>query len=116
MALFWHFFFDAFGLKEDGMLFMWLLLIVFLLTLFFKIRKNHNNSEKFAKLMWILGVWGTLYGAVITFAAVGSVGIPDVDRTRFLYNGIASDMIPIVFSVIGWFIIFVLDLFLPEEQ
>jgi biopolymer transport protein ExbB/TolQ len=45
-----------------------------------------------ANVSTLLGLMGTIYGLIIAFAAVGSAGIPEADKSRFLAQGISAAM------------------------
>lgn len=59
--------------------------------------------------MFIVGLWGTLYGLILTFAATGNPNLPNDQRGLMTAGGISASLLSVFFSVVGWFIVTVIE-------
>jgi hypothetical protein len=108
--------FHGFGPAEDGFFFNWIIVLLVIYTILLKIKKQHTKVEKFSKLILILGLWGTFFiFSVVAYASATSDVIPAEDTLKFALAGTAASLVPILWSVIGWCILTLMDFFIKSE-
>jgi biopolymer transport protein ExbB/TolQ len=57
-----------------------------------KLQKRTNYLAMLANVATLTGLMGTIYGLIVSFTAVGSEGIPEAEKNRFLAAGISAAM------------------------
>ncbi|MBL7961981.1 hypothetical protein JNL27_17235 [bacterium] len=100
----------------DGSLLQYFLTIVIIGAVIFRMRKDQARAAIFTKLIWIAGVWGTLYGLCLTFLVAGNPNIP-IDKIELIRStGISASLTSVVLAAFGGFVATALDLFISKEQ
>lgn len=116
ISVFFNMFLQSFNWQVDGSYLFWLLLITIVGALFFSFRKDQVKTKQLVKIMFIVGFWGTLYGLVLTFAAVANPNIPENQKMMMMAGGISASLLSLFFSVIGWFLVSVIEIFLGQSK
>lgn len=72
--------------------------------------------NSFVKIMFIVAIWGTLFGLILTFGAVAHPAITAEQRAPMLCNGFSLSLHNLIFAVFSWFVISVLEVFLGNPK
>lgn len=115
-SMFFGMFFSSFKWIVDGSGIMWLQLITTLAAVYFAVRKDHPRSKQFVKIMFIVSFWGTLYGVILSMAAVSNPALPADQRGIMLIGGFSVSLINIIFAVFSWFVVRILEVFLGQPK
>ncbi len=65
-----------------------------------KLKERTNYLSMLANVSTLTGLMGTIYGLIISFAAVGSNQVSEEDKSRLLAKGIAAAMNTTIFGLI----------------
>jgi biopolymer transport protein ExbB/TolQ len=57
-----------------------------------KLQKRTSYLAMLANVATLTGLMGTIYGLIVSFTAVGSEGIPEAEKNRYLAAGISAAM------------------------
>ncbi|HID38724.1 MAG TPA: MotA/TolQ/ExbB proton channel family protein [Calditrichaeota bacterium] len=64
-----------------------------------KLRDRTNYLSMLANVATLTGLMGTIYGLILSFAAVGSQGVSEADKSRLLAQGISTAMNTTIFGL-----------------
>ncbi|HGY56000.1 MAG TPA: MotA/TolQ/ExbB proton channel family protein [Caldithrix abyssi] len=64
-----------------------------------KLRERTNYLSMLANVATLTGLMGTIYGLILSFAAVGSAGVSEADKSRLLARGISTAMNTTIFGL-----------------
>lgn len=64
-----------------------------------KLKERTNYLSMLANVATLTGLMGTIYGLIISFAAVGSESVSEEDKSRLLAKGIAAAMNTTIFGL-----------------
>ena len=64
-----------------------------------KLRDRTNYLSMLANVATLTGLMGTIYGLILSFAAVGSQGVSEADKSRLLARGISTAMNTTIFGL-----------------
>ncbi len=64
-----------------------------------KLKERTNYLAMLANVATLTGLMGTIYGLIISFAAVGSESVSEEDKSRLLAQGIAAAMNTTIFGL-----------------
>jgi biopolymer transport protein ExbB/TolQ len=64
-----------------------------------KLKERTNYLSMLANVATLTGLMGTIYGLIISFAAVGSTQVSEEDKSRYLAKGIAAAMNTTIFGL-----------------
>ena len=115
VEVFFGAFLRSFKWDIDGAGIMWIQTIVTITAIFFAIRKDHEKSRKFTKLMLIVGFWGTLYGIILCCMAVGNPLFPRNQVELFFFSGLAASLLTLIYAAFGWFAITLIETLLVKK-
>ena len=116
MSIFFENLFNGFSPVEDGFFFNWIIVLLVIYNILLKIKKDNLKVEKISRLSLILGLWGTFFIlSIVTYVSAIENLIPSEDTLKFALAGIAASLVPILWSIIGWCILNVLDLLIAKE-
>ena len=97
--------------------FYYLLTILILAAVYFKIKQNPMLPKKIFGIIFILGVLGTLYQLTYVFFNYGHPEFKSSESTvHFVYDGIAHAIQPLVLVVFCWLIFSAMDIFISQQN
>ncbi len=64
-----------------------------------KLKERTNYLSMLANVATLTGLMGTIYGLILSFAAVGSEGVPESEKSRMLAQGISTAMNTTIFGL-----------------
>lgn len=64
-----------------------------------KLKDRTNYLSMLANVATLTGLMGTIYGLILSFAAVGSTGVSEADKSRLLAQGISTAMNTTIFGL-----------------
>ena len=115
MTIFWQSFFQAFSPVDDVFLYMWLIALLFIYNIYLVISKDQIKSEIVLKFSLIIGVFGTLFGLILTGDACAGHGIPADKILQFAMAGFSASLMPLIFHFLCWLLLSIIALFIKKE-
>ncbi len=64
-----------------------------------KLRERTGYLSMLANVATLTGLMGTIYGLILSFAAVGSEGVPESEKSKLLATGISTAMNTTIFGL-----------------
>ncbi len=64
-----------------------------------KLKERTSYLSMLANVATLTGLMGTIYGLILSFAAVGSESVPEADKSRMLAKGISTAMNTTIFGL-----------------
>jgi biopolymer transport protein ExbB/TolQ len=64
-----------------------------------KLKERTNYLSMLANVATLTGLMGTIYGLILSFASVGTPGIPESEKSQLLANGISTAMNTTIFGL-----------------
>ncbi len=64
-----------------------------------KLRERTSYLSMLANVATLTGLMGTIYGLILSFASVGTPGIPESEKSRLLAQGISTAMNTTIFGL-----------------
>ena len=117
LLFFFKIFTAGFSFSHFAWFFYYLITILILTAIYFKVRKHPILPKKLFCVIFIIGVLGTLYQLTYVFLSYGSPKLNSGDRTiHFVYDGLANALQPLVLVVFCWLIFSILDIFLKQNK
>ena len=116
LSLFLREFLKGYSPKDAGWFFLYIISILIIIVIIYKVKNNHLIAKKIIYLILVLGITGTLYGMTLLLKALGSHAIPEQTLSFYLFNGLGHAIQPLILAFFGWLIVSVIDIFMKQER